>query len=185
MSGAARKALRLFTVAEFTTAEALLNAVRAVREHGHQDVDTYSPYPLHHGSEALGLRRSRVPLIALVGALAGASLGYGFMYYMNAVDFPINIGNRPPHSPPMFVPITFEMGVLICALSIFFGLMLIARLPQPYHPVFDHEPFRTASTHGFWISVAGAPASLDTEKLEADLQGLGGTNVATVREETP
>lgn len=183
MSAPARKALRLFTVAEFATAEALLDAVRKVRESGHHDVDTYSPYPVHHGSEALGLKRSKVPLIALLGALAGVSIAYGFMYYMNALDYPLNVGNRPPHSAPAFVPITFEMGVLISALSIFFGLMAMSRLPQPYHPVFEHDAFRTASTHGFWISVAGAPASLDTEKVEADLKALGGTNVATVREE--
>jgi len=183
MSSAPRKARRLFTVAEFAAAEALLDAVRKVRERGHQDVDTYSPYPLHHGSEALGLRRSRVPLIALVGALSGVSLGYGFMYFMNAVDFPINVANRPPHSPPSFIPITFEMGVLISSLFIFFGLMLIARLPQPYHPVFEHEAFRSASTHGFWISVAGPPASTDVDGVEAQLKELGGMNVATVREE--
>ena len=104
MSGAAPRAVRLFTVAEFTTAEALLAAVRSVREHGHQDVDTYSPYPVHHGSEALGLKRSRVPLIALLGALAGVSIAYGFMYYMNAVDFPSTWGTgrrtRRPRSSP-------------------------------------------------------------------------------------
>ena len=185
MSHPAPKPKKLWTVAEFSTAEALLAAVRAVRERGHQDVDTYSPYPLHHGSEALGLKKSRVPMIAALGALAGVTTGYGVMYYMNAVDFPINVGNRLPHAPPMFVPITFEFGVLLSALSIFFGLMFLSRLPQPYHPVFDHEAFRTASTHGFWISVAGAPASSDTEKLEADLKALGGTNVATMGEEAP
>ena len=73
--------------------------------------------------------------------------------------------------------------MLISALSIFFGLMVLARLPQPYHPVFEHEAFRSASTHGFWISVAGTPAGTDVEKVEADLKALGGANVATVREE--
>jgi len=185
MSHRPPKPRKLWTVAEFATAEALLGAVRAVRERGHQDVDTYSPYPLHHGSEALGLKKSRVPMIAAFGALAGVTTAYGFMYYINAVDFPINVGNRLTHPPPLFVPITFEFGVLLSALSIFFGLMLLSRLPQPYHPVFDHEAFRTASTHGFWISVAGPPAGMDTEKLETDLKGLGGTNVATMREEVP
>lgn len=179
------KPRKLWTVAEFASAEALLAAVRAVRERGHQDVDTYSPYPLHHGSEALGLKKSRVPAIAGFGALAGVTSAYGFMYYINAVDFPINVGNRLPHPPPLFVPITFEFGVLLSALAIFFGLMFLSRLPQPYHPVFDHEAFRTASTHGFWISVAAAPASADTEKVEADLKALGGTNVATMPEEVP
>ena len=118
MSSPAPKVRKLWTVAEFATSEALLAAVRAVRERGHTDVDTYSPYPLHRGSEALGLKPSRVPAIAAAGALFGVTLGYGVMYYMNAVDFPINVGNRPPHSPPMFIPITFELMVLLALMRL-------------------------------------------------------------------
>ena len=46
------------------------------------------------------------------------------MYFMNVVDFPINIGNRPPHSPPAFIPITFELAVLLGGSSAFLGSLL-------------------------------------------------------------
>lgn len=182
MSRAPAASPRQWTVAEFASAEELLAAARALREEGRTDLDTYSPYPLHGGSEALGLKRSRVPAIALLGALGGVSLGYGFMYWMNVVSFPINVGNRPPHSWPSFIPITFEMGVLLCALFISFGLLALTRLPQPYHPVFEHDAFRSASTHGFWLSVAAAPEGSEPGKVEEQLKALGGTNVATLRE---
>jgi hypothetical protein len=144
---------RTWVVAEFGDGPALLQAALAMRERGYADVDTHSPYPLHGGEAALGLRRSRVPLIAGAGALAGLLTGYGLQVFSNAIDWAINVGGRPPHSPPTNVPITFELTVLACAFSIFFGLLLLMRLPQPYHPVFESESFRSATTHGFWISV--------------------------------
>ena len=142
-------------MAEFTTPAPLLEAARAVRALGFGDVDAYSPYPLHGADLSLGLSRSRVPLVMLVGGLAGAGLGYFMQYWMNAVDYVINVGGRPPHSPPSFIPITFECGVLLAALSGFFSLIFyFLELPRPYHPCFEVKDFRRASVDRFWLSVA-------------------------------
>lgn len=174
---------RRYVLAEFDTSAKLLTATRTVREAGWTDLDTYSPYPLHGGEEALGLKRSKVPLIALIGGLSGVTLGYGMQWWTNAVDWPINVGNRLPHAAPSFIPITFELGVLLAALSIFFGLMALSRLPQPYHPAFELEAFRSASTHAFWLSVA-VDADADRQaKLTEQLTALGATQVAPVTEE--
>ena len=109
--------MRAHVLAEFTQPERLLAAVTRLRQDGFRALDTYTPYPVHGTSEAMGLKRSKVPLIAACGALAGALGGYGMQWGLNAVDFPINVGNRLPHSPPSFIPITFELGVLCTALS--------------------------------------------------------------------
>ncbi len=66
------------------------------------------------------------------------------IYFMNVIDLPINIGNRPPHSPPAYIPITFELAVLLAGGSSFFGFFTLARLPRPYHPVFESENFSRA-----------------------------------------
>jgi hypothetical protein len=81
----------------------------------------------------------------------------------------------------VFVPITFETGVLIAAFSIFFGLWALLRLPQPYHPVFEVEGFRSASTSGLWLSVE-TPGSSETEQLAERLRALGARQVAVVRD---
>ncbi|HEY0094983.1 MAG TPA: quinol:electron acceptor oxidoreductase subunit ActD, partial [Archangium sp.] len=65
------KVLDSWVMAEFATPDALVDATRQMREKGFQGMDTYSPYPLHGGSEALGLPPSRVPFIALCGGLTG------------------------------------------------------------------------------------------------------------------
>ena len=167
---------------EFGTSSALLKAAEQLRGEGHTRLDTYSPYPLDGSSEALGLPRSKIPLIGLAAGLSGATLGYVIQWLTNAVDWPLNVGGRPPHSAPTFIPITFESGVLLSALSIFFGLWLILRLPQPYHPVFDLEEFRTASIAGFWLSVESVQAAAEKEQLVRRLRSLGAVQVSIVPE---
>jgi hypothetical protein len=173
-----------FVLAEFPSGELLVAATRKVRESGFSDLDTYSPYPVHGTSEALGLKKSKIPLIALCGGLCGSIGAYSMEWFCNAVDFPINVGNRLPHSPPSYIPITFEMGVLISALFIFFGLLALSKLPQPYHPVFELEEFRSASVYSYWLSV-GLPEAEKPEKrteLSERLVKLGATHVSSVKE---
>ena len=172
---------KTWVLAQFETPEALLQAARAAREKGYVGLDAYTPFPLNGMDEALGLRRSRVPLIALAGALLGIATAYSFQLYTNGYDFPLNVANRPPHSLPAFIPITFELAVLFSALFIFFGLMALSRLPQPYHPAFEVEAFRSASTHAFWLSVetdAGQAGG-----VEEQLRSCGASEISQVREE--
>jgi len=172
---------RTYVLGLFPTAEALVRGCRQVRANGFPDVDTHSPYPLPGGDEALGLKRSRVPKVALGGAVTGMVGGMGMMVWMNAVSWPLNVGGRPPLSPLAYVPITFETTVLLTALSIFFGLLVLMRLPQPYHAVFELESFRSAASDGFWLSVAQASGSDGKDAAKA-LESAGATQVSVVQE---
>ncbi len=172
-----------WVLAEFPTPDALVKATNEMRLKGFQGMDTYSPYPLHGGSEALGLPPSRVPFIALGGAITGIVTALSMQTYMNTIDYPINVGGRPLLSLPAWVPITFELAVLLAAFGIFFGLLGLSRLPQPYHPVFEHDAFRSASTHGFWLSIP-ALAGVNVQDATSQLQALGATQVTVVTGET-
>jgi hypothetical protein len=172
---------RTYVLGLFSTGEALVKACRQVRAKGFADVDTHSPYPLPDGDEALGLKRSRVPKVALGGAVAGMVGGMGMMVWMNGLNWPLNVGGRPPVSPLAYVPITFEITVLLTSLSIFFGLLVLMRLPQPYHAVFELEAFRSAASDGFWLSVAQASGS-DGKDAARALESAGATQVSVVQE---
>jgi len=172
---------KTYVLGLFESGEALVEACYKIREKGFETIDTHSPYPLHGGDEALGLGRSRVPRIALAGGLTGTFGGYLMMVYMNAVNWPLNVAGRPPHAPPSFIPITFETTVLLASLSIFFGLLVLMRLPQPYHAVFESEQFLSAVNDGFWMSVALPPGS-DGKGASALLAQLGAKDVRTVQE---
>jgi Protein of unknown function (DUF3341) len=172
---------RTYVLGLFPTGAALVKACHEVRKAGYSDLDTHSPYPLHGGDEALGLKRSAVPKVALAGALTGMFGGMGMMVWMNAFNWPLNVGGRPPLSPLAYIPITFETTVLLTSLSIFFGLLIMMRLPQPYHAVFELEAFRSAVTDGFWLSVA-EPSGSDGKEASRVLESVGATQVGVVEE---
>lgn len=173
-----------YVLGEFPEEQALLAAARALREKGHTGLDLHSPYPLHGADEALGLKRSTVPIVALVGGVSGALLGYLLQWYTVAHDWPLNVGNRPPHSGPAFIPVTFELGVLFAALAIFVGLLAgYFGFPRVHHPVFEVEAFRSATIDALWLSAAVAPA--DAEPVAAELRRRGARQVSIVEEATP
>jgi hypothetical protein len=168
-----------YVLGEFAEEAALLDAARTLRAKGVGGLDLHSPYPLHGAEEALGLRRSTVPLVTLVAGVTGAVSGYLLQWWTVGVDWPLNVGNRPPHSPPAFIPVTFELGVLFAALSIFFGLLFAYfRFPRVHHPVFEVEAFRSASIDGLWLSAAVGRAEADG--VAADLRRLGARSVSVV-----
>lgn len=172
----------MLILGEFASGKELLAAARALREAGHAGLDVHSPYPLPGTAEALGLRPSRIPLVTLVGGLSGAALGYGLQVYANAIDYPINVGGRPPHAAPSFVPITFELGVLLAALSAVLALILFCGLPRLFHPAHLSEAFRSATVDGFWLSAPIDPAAWDPEAIRRELQRLGARTVELVEE---
>jgi hypothetical protein len=168
-----------WVVGQFRDERALLEAARALRGQGYASLDLHTPYPVNGAEEALGLRRSTVPLVTLAAGLAGAISGYLLQWYTVGFDWPLNVGNRPPHSAPAFVPVTFELGVLFAALTIFFGLLFAYfRFPRLHHPVFEVEAFRSASIDGLWLSAA-VPDERGQVAADA-LQHLGAIQVSTV-----
>ena len=172
--------MKRYVVAEFAAEAPLLAAARALRAEGQAEVDLHSPVPLHGSDEALGLKKSIVPRMALVAGLVGAASGYLMQWFMVGVAWPINVGGRPPHSPPAFIPVTFELGILFAALTIFFGLFALWGMPRLHHPVFEVEAFRSASVDGLWLSTA-----VETDAAEptaARLRALGARQVEIVED---
>jgi hypothetical protein len=175
-------AFRRFVLGEFTTPEDCVEAARKLRSSGVSGLDAYSPYPLHGIDEALALPRSKVPLVALCSGVIGALSGYAMQWWMNAVNYPINVGNRPQHGFWTNIPITFECGILLAVLSIFFGSVFgFFGLPRPYHPVFESERFRTASLDRFWISAETASEE-SVPGLEDRFREVGAHKIHTVVE---
>jgi hypothetical protein len=94
-------------MAEFDSPTALVAAANAAREAGYRRMDAYSPIPIEELHEALGFHHTRLPLIVLIGGILGGLGGYGLEYWSSAIAYPMNIGGRPYHSWPQFIPVTF------------------------------------------------------------------------------
>lgn len=168
-------------MAEFDTPTALVAAAERARLAGYRRMDAFSPIPIEELNEALGLRRTRLPLLVLLGGIAGCIGGFALEYWVSAIAYPLNIGGRPFNSWPQFVPVMFETTVLGAALTCFFGMWALNRLPQPYHPVFNVPAFARASTDRFFLVIEAADPRFDrqgTERFLADLEPVGVSEVA-------
>src|SRR5277367_842598 len=132
-------------MAEFDSAQALVDAAKHTHEAGYNKIDAYSPFPIEGLAEEIGFHRNEVPLVVLIGGIVGGLTGYLMQYWMSAVDYPLNIGGKPYHSWPSFIVITFEMTILFAGISAVFGMLALNGLPMPYHPVFNVPRFSSAS----------------------------------------
>lgn len=162
---------------EFTSAQALLKAAEAVRDRGLNSFDCYSPFPVPGLDEAMGLAPTRLPRLVLLAAAAGAALAYAVQWYSATQHYPLNVGGRPLHSWPAFVPITFELAVLLAALAAVVGMIVRNGLPRPHHPVFNVHRFRRASQDRFFLALTLTLGELDRATARAWLRSLGAAEV--------
>jgi hypothetical protein len=160
-------------MAEFDSPEALLEAGRRAFAAGFRKMDAYSPFPVDGLAEAIGFHHTRVPLIVLIGGIIGCLGGFYLQYWVAVIDYPINIGGRPLNSWPSFIPVTFELTILIAALFAFFGVLALNRLPMPYHPVFNVERFQLASRNRFFLCIEAVDSNFEPERTRRFLDEIG------------
>ncbi len=169
-------------IAEFDDPNAVVAAARKTYDAGYRRINAYSPYPIDELSEAIGYRRNYVPLAVLVFGVVGGLGGFALQVWTSAIAYPLNIGGRPLVSMPSFIPITFECTVLLAAIAAFIGMVIMNRLPQPYHPVFNVPAFSRASQDRFFLCVKADDPKFRAADTRAFLKGLGAKSVSDVDE---
>jgi Protein of unknown function (DUF3341) len=165
-------ATKLFGVmAEFDSVDALFAAVRRARLAGYREMDAYTPYAVEGLAEELGERKTRIPLVVLIGGLVGAGAGFLMQYYTMAFDYRFNVGGRPHNSWPVYIPVAFEMMILIASFSAFLSMLFLNDLPRPHHPLFSVPQFARASQDRFFLCIEATDPLFDAERTLEFLLG--------------
>jgi hypothetical protein len=171
-------------VGEFSTPQSLIQAAKQARQAGYTSIDAYTPFPVEGLNEALGLGRTLVPLVTLIGGLIGGLGGFGFQYWVSVIAYAENIGGRSLNSWPAFIPVTFELTVLGASLSAVFGMLAMNKLPQPHHPLFNVDRFQKhASVDRFFLCIQADDPKFGLADSARFLQGLNAEHVSEVHDE--
>jgi hypothetical protein len=167
-------------MAEFDSAQHLVDAAKATHQAGYQKLDAYSPFPVEGLAEEIGFEHDEVPLVVLIGGIIGGCTGYAMQYWMSVIDYPLNVGGKPLHSWPSFIVITFEMTILFAAISAVFGMLALNGLPMPYHPVFNVPRFALASKDRFFLIVFSSDPKFEPASVRNFLQGFSPRSISEV-----
>ena len=166
-------------MAEFETPTELVAAARRTREAGFRKFDAFSPLPIHELDDAMDLHDNRVSLFTFIGGLIGCVGGFSLCVWCTTA-FPLDVGGRPLVSVPMFIPITFELTILIGGLTAAISMLLMNGFPTPYHPVFNVDRFVNASRNKFFLCIEADDPKFDRQATLAFLEALNPEEIAEV-----
>ena len=167
-------------MAEFDSAQALIDAANKVRLAGYTKADAFSPFPIHGLHEALGFKERLVAPIVLCCGIIGGLAGYSLEYWTQVIDFPMNIGGRPFHSWVSFIPPAYETTILFASLSAVIGMLALNGLPLPYHPVFNVPRFERASQDAFFLAIEASDPKFNDVETRQFLSSLTSREVVNV-----
>lgn len=160
-----------FVVGIFDNEDILLEGVEKIREKGIKIHEVYSPFPVHGLDEALGYKRSRLPIAAFMFGMTGTSLALIMQIWMLGYDWPMIIGGKNYASLPPFIPVTFELTVLLAALGMVATFMIVSDM-KPYKWPRQFDLRSTDDKHVMAIDLA-INGAMTMEQLKAILKDSG------------
>lgn len=167
-------------LAEFRNPKELVDAASSVKNSGYKDFDTYAPFPIHGMEKAMGLKESPLGWIVLAGGLIGGVGILTLMIWVMTTAWPYNISGKPLFNIPIYVPITFEITVLLSAFAATFGMIFLNNLPRLHNPLFNVDRFEKATDDGFFVCIEATDDLFSEEKVSKLFQDNGATHIETV-----
>lgn len=163
-----------FIIGIYEDEDLLIKAVKKIREAEIRIQEVYSPFPVHGLDEALGYKRSKLPIVAFLFGLLGCSLALLMQIWMMGVDWPMIIGGKNFVALPAFIPPTFEITVLLAALGMVATFLIISDL-KPYKKAKIFDIRSTDDKHVMAIDLAENKKSVDL--IKETLTGSGAIEI--------
>ena len=162
-------------IALFDSEEKVMHATRTLCDKKIPIFDVFTPYPIHELEVLLGIRRSRLPIVCFIAGVLGFSMAMGFQLWVFNLDWPIIVGGKPFNSVPAFMPVAFEVTVLIGGLVTVAAFFFKSRL-FPGRRTSIPDPKVTDDQ--FALSILHSDASLDSEEVRELLLNIGALSVS-------
>lgn len=170
-------------LAEFKNPKELIDAAKAINKNGFKNYDTFSPFPIHGMDKAMSLKKSKLGWIVISHGILGLTGAFFMIYYMSVIDYPLNISGKTLMNIPAWVPIIFELTVLLSSFGAVFGMFFLNGLPKFNHPLFNSENFKKATDDGFFVCIESDDPQFESQKVQTLLQKIGATNIEEVYDE--
>jgi len=169
-------------LAEFANTGDLMKAASKVRDAGYKKFDVYSPFPIHGMDDAMGLKPSKLGWIVLIHAMIGFVGGLSLMVWTSSIDYPLNISGKPYLNIPAFIPVLFELTVLLSAFGAVFGMFYMNNMPKHHNPLFNSERFARVTDDKLFICIESSDMLFDMDKTTGFLKEIGATYTETVND---
>src|SRR6186713_765466 len=164
-----------FIVGIFEDEDVLVHAVENIREKGVKIQEVFSPFPVHGLDDALGYKRSRLPIAAFLFGMTGTTCALTMQIWMLGFDWPMIIGGKNHASLPPFIPVTFELTVLLAALGMVGTFMIVSDL-KPYKWPRQFDLRSTDDKHIMAVDIA-LNAGKSKDELKRLLKESGASEV--------
>jgi hypothetical protein len=175
-------------MAEFETPAAIYHAAEKVRDAGYRWWDCHTPFPVHGLDKAMGIKPTILPLLVFGGGMTGTLLALALQIFTNATSFdfwalvPVRgydfyISGKPFISGPAFIPVAFELTILLSALTTVGLVLLLNGLPRLYHPCFKSKRFARATDDRFFLVIEAGDPKFSPNKTEELLRSLHPTSI--------
>lgn len=168
-------------LAMYSTPYAVYHAAEKIRDAGYQQWDVHAPFPIHGIEDAMGVQRTRLPIKVAVGAFTGTALAFLMQWWMS-MDYPLLVQGKPPDAWQPYVPILFELSVLLAAFTAILAMLSVNGLPRFYHPLFKKDAFLRVTQDAFAISIEANDPSFDPLKTKELLESTGAASIELVEE---
>lgn len=170
-------------VAEFSETPKVYHAAEMVRDAGYTRWDVHAPFPVHGMEQAMGVRSTRLPLIAVGAAITGVAFAAFLQWITTDYLYPTIVQGKHTGAWEPFMPVMFELGVLFTAFSCLFGMLALNGLPRFHHPLFGHERFYRVSNDRFMIAIEADDPAFDPARTRELLERAGGTHITIIEEQ--
>ncbi len=167
-------------IATFDKTPDVYHAAELVRDAGYRNWDVITPFPVHGLDKAMGLKRSIVPRISLVGGLTGFTTGMTMMWWTGAYDYKLVVGGKPFFSPMFAFPVSYELTILFTAFATIIGMFVVNGLPMHYHPVLKYDQIRRGMDDQFFVVIEARDPRFNAANTRALLEKAGGKNITEI-----